>query len=336
MNETIEKVKELLGSKRKIVITTHANPDGDAMGSSLGLANYLNQKGHFAAVIAPTNYASFMNWLPGNEEVLIYPKSEAASQKLMEAADIIFCLDFNSLDRIGEMKVFVEKSKAVKIVIDHHPLPGDFPDFLFSDVTTSSTCELVYNFIESLGDISFINKEIAECLYTGILTDTGGFQFPVTTPRVHRITADLIEKGIDNSGIYHRMFNSFSESRLRLFGFSITEKLKVYPELKAAMISLNKEELQRFNIRTGDTEGLVNYPLKITGVNFASLIIDRTERIKMSFRSTGSFDVNNFARKHFDGGGHKNAAGGQSTEPLEAVIAKFEKVLPDYKGVLNY
>ncbi|HXH17539.1 MAG TPA: bifunctional oligoribonuclease/PAP phosphatase NrnA [Chitinophagales bacterium] len=337
MNSTdVEKVKALLTPGKKIVITTHSNPDGDAMGSSLALFHYLKKKGCSPVVIVPTDYPDFLAWMPGDEAVIIYPKKTAMSNQLITEAEIIFCLDFNALSRTGDMENPLRQSGAVKIVIDHHIAPDNFPDFLFSDVSLSSTAEMVYDFIVSAGDEPLIDRSMGTCLYAGIVTDTGGFQFPVTSPKVHRIAALLIEKGVNNSEVYEKIFNQFTESRLRLFGYCLVEKMKLFKELKTGLITLNREELQRFNVTTGDTEGLVNYPLKIEDINFAALIIDRTEKIKLSFRSKGSFDVNAFARKHFNGGGHKNAAGGQSNERLEAVVKKFEEVILHYRNELNY
>jgi len=337
MNQAeVDKVKLLLTAGKKIVITTHANPDGDAMGSSLALYHYLKKRGCLPVVIVPTDYPDFLAWMPGDSEVILYPKRTQQAGQLIADAEIIFCLDFNALNRTNDMEKTLQAAKARKVVIDHHIAPDSFPDFLFSDVNISSTSEMVYDFIVACGDASLIDRDIATCLYAGILTDTGGFQFPVTTPKVHRITAELIERGTNNSEVYEKIFNTFTESRLRLLGYCLAEKMKLFNELKTGLITLNREELQRFNVTTGDTEGLVNYPLKIEGINFAALIIDRTERIKLSFRSRGSFDVNAFARKHFNGGGHRNAAGGQSFEPFETVVKKFEEALSAYREELNY
>jgi len=332
----VEKVKSLLVPGRKVVITTHSNPDGDAMGSSLAMLHYLKKKGCATTVIAPTDYPDFLAWMPGDSEVIIYPKKTAPSNQLIADAELIFCLDFNALPRTGEMEKPLQSAKATKVVIDHHIAPDGFPDFLFSDIHLSSTSEMVYDFIAAAGDEQLIDRDIATCIYAGVLTDTGGFQFPITSSKVHRLTASLIEKGVSNSEVYEKIFNTFTESRLRLFGYCLSEKMKLFRELKTGLITLNKEELKRFNITTGDTEGLVNYPLKMEDINFAALIIDRTERIKLSFRSKGSFDVNAFAREHFKGGGHRNAAGGQSSETLEAVVKKFEEVIQRYSGELNY
>lgn len=332
----LEELKALISQPRKIVITSHTNPDGDAMGSSLALYNYLVELGHKVSVIVPSNYPDFLKWMPGDKKVYIYPYQVAESQRLIGEAELIFCLDYNALSRIGEVGTYVAANPCPKVLIDHHLFPDDFARYVLHMVEASSTAELVYEFLEQLGAADKVTADIATCLYVGILTDTGGFQYPNTSARVHRIVAHLMDAGIDHNKIYRDVFNSFTELRLRLFGYSITEKLKIYPEYKAAMISLNKEEIQRFQVRSGDTEGIVNYPLKIQGINFSAFIVDRTEAIKLSFRSVGSFDVNQFSRKYFNGGGHMNAAGGISKDTLEQTIAKFEQVLPEFKEQLLY
>lgn len=332
----LEELKGFLAQPKRIVITSHINPDGDAMGSSLGLYNYLQPLGHRVSVIVPSNYPDFLKWMPGDSKVYIYPYQVAEAQRIIGEADLIFCLDYNALSRIGEVGGFVAANPCPKVLIDHHLFPDDFARYVLHKVEASSTAELVYEFLEQLGAADKVDAAIGSCLYTGILTDTGGFQYPNTSARVHRIVAHLLDAGVDHNKIYRDVFNSFTEDRLRLFGYCITEKLKLYPAYKAALISLTKEELQRFHVRSGDTEGIVNYPLKIHGINFAAFVVDRNEVIKLSFRSVGSFDVNQFSRLHFNGGGHVNAAGGQSKEPLEAVVAKFESVLPQFKEQLQY
>jgi phosphoesterase RecJ-like protein len=332
----LDTLQEFLSKPKKIVIITHPNPDGDAMGSSFGLYNYLIQKKHQVWVVLPTSYAEFLNWFPGIKSVLVNPNHKDFILKCFDAADLICCLDFNALSRVNDLGEAIGKSKAKKMMIDHHQQPDNFADFMFSDVTASSTAEMVYDFIELMGETHLVNKDIATCIYTGIMTDTGSFQFSCTTPKVHRTVAKLLEQGIDFVNIHNRLNNSFSESRLRLFGYSITERMKIYPEYKCALIYLSREDLQKFQLRIGDTEGLVNYPLKIKGINMAAFIVDRTEQVKLSFRSIGKFDVNQLTRKYFNGGGHINAAGGQSKETLEQVIAKFESILPEYKEQLNY
>lgn len=335
MISNIESLKDFLSTPRKIIITTHQNPDGDAMGSSLGLYLYLRKKGHDVAVIAPTGYAEFLFWLPGNSQVWIHTKNPERSEKAIAECDLVCCLDFNATKRAGGLEGALNAFEGRKVMVDHHLFPDDYADHLMSDTTKSSTAELIYDLICDLGDKELVDADIATCLYVGILTDTGSFQFPITSARVHEITADLIRKGANNSAIYQRIFNSYTENRLRLLGYCI-ENMKIYPELNTAMISLSTDELQRFQVKTGDTEGIVNYPLKIQGINFSAFITDRNDIRKMSFRSVGSFDVNVFARNHFNGGGHANAAGGASSDTLANVIKAFEEALPNYKDQLNY
>ena len=332
----LEGLKDLLSTPRKIVITTHQNPDGDAMGSSLALYLYFKKKGHDVTVITPTGYPEFLKWMAGNKEVGVFTWNIPQCKQLVKDADLVFCLDFNALSRIGELGNMVKTSAATKVMVDHHLEPEPFAQFTMSDITASSTCELIFDLIQLLGDNELIDNNIAECIYTGLLTDTGGFMHPNTTAKVMRTTAVLYDKGVRGSWIYHTVFDNFTEPRLRLFGYCINDKMKVYPELKTALITLNAEELQRFNVKSGDTEGIVNYPLKITGINLSVFVVDRTETIKLSFRSVGDFDVNTFARKHFNGGGHKNASGGSSNETLFATIKKFEETIPLYKEQLTY
>ena len=336
MKQQVQEIKALFNSPKKVVITTHINPDGDALGSSLGLCHFLRMQGHDARIVSPTNYPDFLKWLPGNDYILHYPIAKARSQQLVNEADIVFCLDFNNLTRIGELGHYIHQCGAKKIVIDHHQQPDDFADILISDTAASSTSELIYVLMEEWEGLKYLNQNIAVCLYTGILTDTGAFQYPATTSRVHDITSNLIAKGVQVNDVYQRIYNSFTENRLRLFGYCITEKMKVFPELKTAYIALTQDDLVKFNVQSGDTEGLVNFPLKIADINFSTLISDRTEIIKLSFRSKGSFDVNQFSRSHFSGGGHVNASGGGLKLKLDEVIEKFEITIPTYKNQLDY
>lgn len=335
IQQEVSAIQSLLDQPRKVVIVTHQNADGDALGSSLGMYHYLKMKGHQPRVVTPTGYAEFLHWMPGNDTVVVHPRQEQEATKLVAEADLIFCLDFNALHRIGKLGDLVSASKAKKVVIDHHQQPDEFPDIIISDTEASSTAELVYRFIDLSGDVVMVNKDIADNLYVGILTDTGAFQYSNTTPEVHRIVAHLVAMGADIDNAYQQVYNSFSENRLRLFGYCLTEKLTIYPEYHTAMISLNRDELLKFDVKTGDTEGLVNFPLKVSDVWFSALLVDRTELIKMSFRSKGYIDVNKFARANFNGGGHVRAAGGGSYDTLAETIRKFELALPKYKAELS-
>ena len=329
------RLKEFLNKPQHIVITTHHKPDGDAMGSSLGLYNYLIQKGHQVRVITPTDYPSFLQWLPNNPEVIVYAEKKVESETLIAAAEIIFCLDFNSLSRINELGEMVRKSSAIKVMIDHHLEPEGFDDFRHWSINACASAQLVYDFIVNLMEEKhLINKDVATCLYTGIMTDSGSFRFPNTTAEVHRIVADLIACGAENSKIHQMVYDNFSESRLRFLGHCLINRLEVFTEYNTALITVNKGDLEKFHITTGDTEGVVNYALSINGIRLAALIIERPDRVKLSLRSTGEFPANEICKKYFAGGGHRNAAGGFSDKDLTETVSKFKSILPEYKTLL--
>lgn len=328
-------LKEFLAEPKQIVITTHPKPDGDAMGSSLGLYNYLILKGHRVHVITPTDYPTFLQWLPGNDEVIIFTQKQEESKQLIADADLIFCLDFNSLSRIYELGDPVRQSKAKKALIDHHLEPEGFEDYRLWATTACATAQLVYEFIVNvMNERSLLNKDIATCLYTGIMTDTGSFRYRSTTSNVHRIVADLIDCGADNTLIHQLVYDDFSENRLRFLGHILLNKLEVLYEYKSAIITITDQELQEYKISTGDTEGIVNYALSITGIRLAILIIERKDVVKLSIRSTGDFPANEICKKYFNGGGHKNAAGGISSDKIDTVREKFNTILPEYQELL--
>jgi len=328
--------KELLNTPKNIIIVTHHKPDADALGSSLGLSGYLKKKGHRVTVISPSDYPNFLHWMKGNDEVLIYEKSKKHSiNQLIEAADIIFCLDFSSLPRINELGEHVGQSEAIKVLVDHHLDPEDFASYKFWSVEAAATAELIYELIISMGDTDLIDQHIAESLYAGIMTDTGSFQHSNTTQNVHRITASLIELGADTHKVARSIYDSNTLDRLRFIGFSLSQRLEVLEEFNVALFAISKEDLIRFNSKTGDTEGLVNYALSIQGIVLAALIIDHGELIKISFRSVGDFPANELAQRYFNGGGHKNAAGGRSKLSLEETVNKFKNLLPSYKSKLT-
>ena len=329
------RLKELLNEPQHIVITTHHKPDGDAMGSSLGLYNYLVQKGHQVRVITPTDYPTFLQWLPNNPEVIIYTENPKESETLIAGADIIFCLDFNALSRINELGGFVRRSLALKVMIDHHLEPEGFEDFRHWSINACASAQLVYDFIVNLmGEKHLINKDVATCLYTGIMTDSGSFSFSNTTAEVHHIVADLITCGAENSKIHQMVYDNFSENRLRFLGHCLINRLEVFTEFNAALITVTKEDLQKYQISNGDTEGVVNYALSINGIRLACLIIERPDRVKLSLRSTGEFPANEICKKYFNGGGHRNAAGGFSDQDLEKTVTKFKAILPEYRTLL--
>jgi phosphoesterase RecJ-like protein len=331
----ITALKDLLAQPKQIVITTHHKPDGDAMGSSLGLYNYLAQKGHHVKVITPTDYPAFLQWLPNNTEVIIYSEKVEESKTLIAEAEIIFCLDFNDLSRINEMGEAVKNAAGIKVMIDHHLEPQGFDDYRHWTINACATAQLIYDFIVVvMGEEQLINKDVATCLYTGIMTDSGSFRFPTTTAQVHYIIADLITKGAENSKIHQLVYDNFSETRLRFLGHCLLNKLEVLPELNTAIIRVSLDELEKFDIITGDTEGVVNYALSINGIKLAALIIERRDKVKLSLRSTGDFPANEICKKYFNGGGHRNAAGGNAEEPLDEVVNRFKNILQEYKSLL--
>lgn len=329
-------IKELINEAKNVVITTHFKPDGDALGSSLGLYHWLVDRGHSVQVVVPSDFPYFLDWLPGREKVIIYTEQTEIAEKYIAEADIIFCLDFNGLGRLNAMQFAVANATAYKYVIDHHLEPEGFEDEQFINSHAAATAQLVYQFIsEIFDDNQAINADIATCLYTGIMTDTGSFRFKSTTSEVHRITADLIDKGAQNWRIHEQIYNSNTERRLKFLGFCLANRLTVLPEFNTAYFAISKEDLEQFEIQTGDTEGLVNYALSIHGMRLAALIIERKEAIKLSFRSIGDFPCNELSKAHFNGGGHRNAAGGQSQDTLTETVIRFNQILPNYKTQLT-
>lgn len=334
-NDILE-IKQLLSAPQNIVIVPHKNPDGDAMGSSLALYHYLKKYGHNVKVIVPNDYPKFLKWLPGDRSVLVYEGNVKEADQLIMAANLIFTLDFNALNRTGGMEVILKASRGLKILIDHHQQPDSYAKYVYSDVSMSSTCEMIYHFLEKLDDVESISKQIATCLYVGIMTDTGSFRFSSTTSTTHRVVADLIEKGANNAEIHKSVYDNNSHNRLQLLGKALNN-LKVLKEFHTAYITLSQEELNQFNFKKGDTEGVVNYALSVKNVKFAVIFIEHKLEsiIKISLRSNGSFDVNQFAREHFNGGGHINAAGGRCDMSLNETVEKFITILPQYKNDLK-
>lgn len=330
--EDILAIQELLKAPKKIAIIPHRSPDGDAMGSTLALYHFLLKLNHYPVVIAPNEFPEFLAWLPSSDKVLIFENDKENTTKILQESELIFALDFNALHRTGEMEQVLNKLQSPFIMIDHHQSPGDFATYTYSDTNFGSTCEMIYNFISQMSKKDLIDKTIATCIYTGILTDSGSFRFPKTTGTTHRIIAELIELGVENTQIPTLLFDNNSYDRLQLLGRAL-QNMKVFPELKTTYIALSQKELDEFNYVKGDTEGIVNYGLTIKGIVFAAIFIEHTDEkiIKISFRSQGSFDVNQFAREHFNGGGHSNAAGGKSNMSMEKTIAKFEKLIMQIK-----
>lgn len=334
--EDITAIKSLLSPPQNIVIIPHKNPDGDAIGSSLALFHYLNGKNLKPCVIAPNDCPRFLKWMPGNEAILNYEKQTDKSRQLLDGATVIFTLDFNDFSRAGAMAGILERSNADFVMIDHHQQPADYAKVTYSDVSMSSTSEMVYNLMELLGELDSITKPIATNLYTGIVTDTGSFKHASTSSRTHRIAADLMEKGAENMEIHKQVFDTNPPSRIHLLGVALKNMVILY-EFRTAYITLTQEELDANDFKKGDTEGFVNYGLTLEGIAFAAIFIENKDEgiVKISFRSVGDFSVNEFARRHFNGGGHTNAAGGRSDIGIGETVEKFKKVLKNYKNQLN-
>lgn len=333
----LQTFKKLINTPGKVVLTTHFKPDADALGSCLGLAGFLRKKNHDVYVITPSDYPDFLNWMQGNDEVIIFDeKREQEISEHVKNADMIFCLDFNSLSRINKLGEMVARSKGVKVLIDHHLDPDRFADYEFWSSGAAATAELVYELINLLEERNLIDAAIANCLYAGIMTDTGQFKHSNTTKNVHLVTADLIELGAEVSKIGELIYDNNTLNRLKFLGYALSERLVVLEEYNTAYFMITREDLAQFNTKTGDTEGLVNYALSLNNVICSALIIDRgEEEVKISFRSKGDFSVNDIAREHFEGGGHRNAAGGKSTLPIEELVTKFVSLLPRYQKSLN-
>jgi bifunctional oligoribonuclease and PAP phosphatase NrnA len=326
----------LLEKKRNVVIVFHEKPDADALGSGLGLYHFLIQLGHTVIVISPTNWAAFLNWMPGCKDVLDYETQGGKANKAIDEAEWLFCLDFNTLQRTRNMHPKLEAFKGSRILIDHHREPQEeMFEYGISDIKKSSTSEMVYDFIVNSGHEDKINTDCAECLYAGVMTDTGSFRFDSTTASVHRMVAALKEKGLEHGHVHENLYDNFLENRFRFFGNVLLNRMEVFYEYNTALIAIPQKDLIRYNVKTGDTEGLVNFPLSIQGIKLAAIIIDRGEERKSSFRSKGGFDVNSFARKYFNGGGHFNAAGGKNSEPLEEVVKKFKMAIEENKQLLT-
>ncbi|WP_162416880.1 DHH family phosphoesterase [Cyclobacterium roseum] len=323
-------------SSKRIIITTHHKPDADALGSSLALALYLKKKKHQVTVVSPSDYPSFLHWMKGNDEVINFEDKQQVDEarNLIGKADILFCLDFSNLGRLQGMEEAVKASDAYKVNIDHHQDPEDFADFSFSSTKAAATCELLYDLIVKVGDKELIDQDMAECLYSGIMTDTGGFRHPNTTKNVHLVTAELIGLGADNSKISRLIYDTYSVNRLKFLGFALTRRLTILPELNTAYFGISKKDLRKYQSQTGDTEGLVNYALSLDGIKIAALFTERKDGVKISFRSTEEVAINKFAATYFDGGGHKNASGGISSLSLEDTQKRFEKLVKENKQIL--
>lgn len=332
----IHEIYTELTEAKKIVITTHQKPDADAMGSSLGLAHFLRQFGHQVTVISPTNWARWLDWMPGTEEVLDYELFKAESDQVLEEAEWLFCLDHNHFSRTKSMAGKLAQLHCTKILIDHHQEP-DLASFQYgvSSTAKSSTCEMVYDFIVESGYREKVNLPISECLYAGVVADTGSFRFSSTQASVHRMVAYFKDLGLEHTKVHEALYDNFLENRLRFLGHILSNRMEIDYQLNTALMWVSKQEILKFDIRTGDTEGLVNYPLSIQGIKLVGLVIDRDEERKWSFRSKGDFDCNTFARQYFRGGGHFNAAGGHDAASLQDTMKTFKQAISENSALLQ-
>lgn len=336
-NKEINELKLLLKQKKKIVVTTHTNPDGDAIGSSLAMYHYLTKLGNTVNIVVPNKFPGYYSWLPDSGKIIIYENQSKLSQRLLKEADLIFCLDYNAINRLGALAEIIINTTAGRILIDHHidPEKENF-DYCHSTVETSSTGELIFDFITMLGDEKLIDKNIAEAIYTGIVTDTGSFSFSCNRPETYLIASKLISLGVNAEKIHKLIYDTFSENRLRLLGHAISNRMIVWEELHTALIHLTKSDLKKYNYQVGDTEGVVNFPLSMEKINMSVLITEKDNNLRLSFRSKGDFSVNKLARAHFNGGGHKNAAGGKTSEKIDKLTDRLKTVMEDCKEQLNY
>lgn len=332
--ENLDGLKKLLNTPQDVAILTHRNPDGDAVGSSLGLSLFLQKNGHNVKVIAPSDYPDFLSWMPQANDIVIYDHDPEDVERIVKKATLIFCLDFNSLDRIDKAGELVDEARCPKVMIDHHLFPEPFADFMLSETTASSTCELVYDFIHLVGGKEDLDTVIGECLFTGILTDTGSFTYS-NSPKLFRTVANLLEIGVDDLRLQDLIFNSMNEKQLRILGHCLYNRLEIIPEFHTGIITLTKEDYTFFDINRGDTEGVVNFLLKMRDVKLAAFIHEQPKIVKLSLRSKGDIDVQEMAKVHFRGGGHKNAAGGASFHNLSVTVRRFKEILPDYQDQLQ-
>lgn len=321
----------LLKDRPKIVILTHKNPDGDAVGSMLALYHFLLEKSERVTAVSPDDFPDFLNWLPGSDQIAIHLHRRKKLIPYIEEADIIFCLDFNQLSRIDSLEKYVKRSKAVKILIDHHPSPTPFIDYAYSDTSASSTAELLFHILKKLNGNNPLPKKIAECLFAGIMTDTGCFSHNASNPETWEIVSELLKTGINKDEIFYSVYDNYSSDRMRLMGYCLNNKMQVFPEYQTALITITQKELKKFNYKPGDTEGFVNMPLSVKNIKLSALFIEKKEYVKTSFRSKGSFGVNWLAKEYYKGGGHRNAAGGESELPMDKAIEKFVKLIKKYK-----
>ncbi|MBN2349596.1 MAG: DHH family phosphoesterase [Bacteroidales bacterium] len=326
--------EKLSGKKIKVALLSHRNPDGDAIGATLALYNIFKSMGHEANVIVPNIVPVFLQWMPGYKGVTVFEKMNKKAERIISESDLIFLVDFNELSRVKEFEKTVLESKAYKVMIDHHPGPQQIADSIFSDTSVSSSSELVFEVVCDLNLDQYIDKDVAQCIYAGIMADTGCFSYNSSNPKTFEIVSRLLSYGFDKDQIYYNVYDNFSANRLQLLGYCLHEKMKVLEKYRTAFISLSKEEMKKFQFQPGDSEGFVNYPLSIKGICFTALFTENKDYVKISFRSKGNFAVNEFSKKYFNGGGHKNAAGGESYVSLEKTLETFINLLPEFEKEL--
>jgi len=332
--ENLATLKRILSIPQDVAIISHRNPDGDAIGSSLGLSLFLQRNGHNVKVVVPSEHPDFLAWMPQADDIHIYDNEPEAATWAIEKATLIFCLDFNSLERVDKVGELVAASRAPVVMIDHHLFPESFAEYVLSDTTASSTCELIYDFIYLLGQGQLLDPQIGDCLFTGILTDTGSFKYS-NSPKLFRTVANLLERGVDDLRIQDLVFNTMEEKQLRILGHCLYNRMEILPEFSTGIITLTKDDYAALDIKRGDTEGVVNFLLKMRGVKLAAFIHEQPTIVKLSLRSKGDIDVQEMARQHFRGGGHKNAAGGASFHNLAVTVRRFKEILPQYQQQLQ-
>lgn len=335
MNKPISILNNQLKLSKKILIFSHINPDGDAIGCSLGLYHILKNLDKEVYVIVPNDFPGFLKFLPDSDKIIVFLKNKKKVISLLKSADLIFNVDFNSLSRLGEINSFAASSKAFKVLIDHHPDPQDFCDISFSDITVSSAAELVYMVLKNMNVTHKITTNAANCFLTGIISDTGSFSHNCSHKQTYDIVAELIKHGADKDYIHNNLYSTFSNNRMRLMGFAIYERMKIFSDNAVGYISLSSEDLAKFQFKDGDTEGFVNIPFSIKGIKVTAIILEKQDYIKFSFRSKGAFCVNNFAKKYFDGGGHTNASAGKIKKSFSDAIQYFESCILEHKNQIN-
>ena len=333
--DLVSRAREAIAVKEDIVITCHVGPDGDALGSSLALWHYLRGLGKRATVVVPNRFPDFLAWMPGAEEIIVFERDAARAEEAFAGADLVFALDFNETRRLDRLEPLFLQCAAPRVLIDHHLNPESFAQLTISYPDISSTSELIFRLICRMGHFERITLACAQCIYTGMMTDTGGFSYNSNQAEIYTIIGELIKIGIDKDDIYRRVFNTFTPGRLKLNAYCIYRKMKLYPKYRTALITLSQEELQRFYYKSGDTEGVVNEPLSIEGIVFSVFMREDTDKIKISLRSQGAFPANKVASELFGGGGHLNAAGGESYTTLEETVDKFRRALPRYRQLLE-